>query len=353
MPTVSLDQKRRRVGISSFELENDVVFEFFNKLPAADRDEKMHRALYIGVLALMEDRLSSFLSKTANNLGTELESLKLIFDMKQELFYKSSVKGSLAEIDIAEFLGELSKARRFEDAIHLTGDRSGSLHRNKTGDIVCEVAGRADARIAIECKFDKGIRLGDIRGRDVFTKASDTAWSQLLEAQANRDGQVGIIVLDAALADNSVLTEVQDLKYIPEVGFVVIVDSLRGDYRNLAVAYALARDMALRPRVADIDLDLLAIIINRTVKDLNDAVGIRSLVLANIENAKAILVRLEKSILLMEFNGRYLAKFLQEGTLSKVDLLAFYSGEEVRDRYRVLEQDVSALGSRDDLSGRG
>lgn len=343
MATLTLDQKRRRVGVSAFELDNDVVFEFFNKLPASDRDEKLHRALYIGVLALMEDRLSSFLSQTANTLGTELESLKLIFDMKQELFYKSSLKGALAEVDIAEFLGDLIKSRGYDDALYMTGHSAGALPRNKTGDIVCEIGGRPDIRIAIECKFDKGVRLGDIRHKEVFAKSSDTAWSQLLEAQTNREAQVGIIVLDLALADSSVLAEVQDLKFIPQVGFVVIVDSSRGDYRNLAVAYALARDIALRWKAEDIDLDILTLIINRTLKDLTDAISIRSLVLANIDNAKAILGRLEKSILMMEFSSRYLAKFLRDGTLSKRDLLEFYSGEEMRDRYRPLEQDIKAL----------
>lgn len=61
------------------------------------------KALYIGVLALMEDRLSAFLSKTSNELGTELESLKMIFEMKKEIFYKSSIKGVLAEEEIADF----------------------------------------------------------------------------------------------------------------------------------------------------------------------------------------------------------------------------------------------------------
>lgn len=345
MATISIDQKRRRVEISSFELSNDVVFNFFDRLPAADRDERLHRALYIGVLALMEDRLSSFLAQTANNLGTELESLKLIFDMKQELFYKSSVKGAQAEIEIAEFLSVFVKSRRYDDIIYLTGNSKGLLPRNKTGDVLCEIGGRPDLRIAIECKFDKGIRLGDIRTKEVFSKASDTAWSQLLEAQANRDGQAGIIVLDAALADSSVLAEVDDLKFIRGVGFVVIVDSARGDYRNLAIAYALARDLVLRPKGDDIDLEILSLIINRTAKDLADTAAIRSLILSSIENSRAILSRLEKSILLMEFNARYLAKFMKDGTLSKQDLIAFYSGEEVRERYRLVEQEIKSLGS--------
>ena len=112
MPLVSLDQKNIRVQFGAFEVDNKILFEFFNKLAAADRDEQLHKALYIGVLALMEDRLSSFLSRTANELGTELESLKLIFDMKKELFYRSAVKGVLAEADIADFLSEFSTARR-------------------------------------------------------------------------------------------------------------------------------------------------------------------------------------------------------------------------------------------------
>ena len=40
----------------------------------------------------MEDRISTFLSKTSNELGTELESLKMIFEMKKELFLSLLLK---------------------------------------------------------------------------------------------------------------------------------------------------------------------------------------------------------------------------------------------------------------------
>src|SRR5690606_33537637 len=133
--------------------------------------------------------------------GTELESLKLIFDMKKELFYRSAVKGVLAEEEIAEFLIELLEKEKLPDRVELTGDRVGNIRRNKTGDILCYLNGDNGRRIAIECKFDKSIRLGDIRTKDVFARKSDTAWSQLLESQANRDGLVGIIVFDASLVD--------------------------------------------------------------------------------------------------------------------------------------------------------
>lgn len=343
MPLVSLDQKNSRVQFGAFEVDNKILFEFFNKVPAADRDEQLHKALYIGVLALMEDRLSSFLSRTANELGTELESLKLIFDMKKELFYRSAVKGVLAETDIADFLSEFFDRQKILDRIELTGDRAGAIRRNKTGDIVCHLAGDSGKRIAIECKFDKSIRLGDIQTKDVFTKKADTAWSQLLEAQANRDGQAGIIVFDASLVDNSILAAVQDLKFLPGIGLIAIIDSQKGDYRNLAIAYMLARDIALNAKTLELDTDVLKIIVNRLIKDARDMALVKHLVTANIDNMKQILAQIEKGILLAEFNQRYLIKFLAEGTLTKEDMLAFYAGEEVKERFRLVEREIGDL----------
>jgi len=343
MPLVSLDQKNSRVQFGAFEVDNKILFEFFNRLAAADRDEQFHKALYIGVLALMEDRLSSFLSRTANELGTELESLKLIFDMKKELFYRSAVKGVLAETDIADFLSEFFDRQKITDRIELTGDRTGTIRRNKTGDIVCHLAGDSGKRIAIECKFDKSIRLGDIQTKDIFTKKADTAWSQLLEAQANRDSQAGIIVFDASLIDNSILVAVQDVKFLPGIGLIAIIDSQKGDYRNLAIAYMLARDIALNAKTLELDTDVLKIIVNRLIKDARDMALVKHLVIANIDNMKQILAQIEKGILLAEFNQRYLIKFLAEGTLTKEDMLAFYAGEEIKERFRLVEREISDL----------
>lgn len=120
MAKIKLNQKLKRVEFQDFEIDNDIVFNYFDNLPAAERDDKLVRALYIGVLALMEDRLSSFLSKTSNELGTELESLKMIFEMKKELFYKSTIKGTLAEDEIAEALNDYFKSKRMKDVALLT-----------------------------------------------------------------------------------------------------------------------------------------------------------------------------------------------------------------------------------------
>lgn len=345
MPTVNLDQQTKRVQISSFETDNTILFSFFDRIPASERDEKFHRALYIGVLALLEDRISSFLAKTSNELGTELESLKILFDMKQELFYKSSVKGILAEDDIAEYLEDFFSKQKLPDKVELTGNASGNIPRNKTGDIVCHLGGDRNLRIAIECKFDKGIKLGDIQSKDIFTKKMDTAWSQLLEAQANRDGKIGIIVFDSSIVDSSILNAVQDVRYIPAIGFVAIIDSQKGDYRNLTIAYMLARDIAINSRSVSLDEHILKIIINRMIKDISEMISIKNLVLSNIENCRKIISQIEKSILLMEFNQKYLIKFLSDGVLSKEDLLSFYSGEDIRDRFKSIEKEISLLGA--------
>lgn len=343
MTTIKINQQLKRIEIKEFEIENSIVFNYFDNIPANERDGKLLRAIYIGVLALMEDRISSFLSKTSNELGTELESLKMIFEMKKELFYKSTIKGVLAEDDIAEFLNNYFSEKRLKDRAFLTGNTAGNIPKNKTGDIICEVNGSHDLKIAIECKFDKSIRLGDIESKDIFTKKSDTAWSQLIESQANRDAKVSLIVFDISLVENSILRNFENVGYIPSIGFIAIINSQKGDYSNLAIAYMLARDIALNARMVDLDKDLLAMIVNRIIKDVNEIHSIKSLVESNIENNKTILKQLDKSMLLMEFNQEYLKKFLKDGTLTKKDLLSYYSGEDVKDKYRLIEKEINGL----------
>ena len=338
-----INQQLKRVEIKEFEIDNQIVFNYFDNLPASERDEKLLRAIYIGVLALMEDRISAFLSKTSNELGTELESLKMIFEMKKELFYKSTIKGVLAEDEIAEFLNGYFQEKRLKDRAFLTGNTAGIIPKNKTGDIICEVDGNQDLRIAIECKFDKSVRLGDIETKDLFTRKTDTAWSQLIEAQANREGKVSLIVFDISLVDNSILKNFENVGYIQGIGFVAIINSQKGDYSNLAIAYMLARDIALNAKEVELDKDLLAMLVNRIIKDINEITTIKNLVQNNIDNNKAILKQLEKSFLLMEFNQQYLRKFLEDGTLTKRDLLDYYSGEEIKDKYKLIEKDINLL----------
>lgn len=343
MSTIKLNQKLKRVEVQKFELDNSIVFNYFHKLPANERDDKFIRALYIGVLALMEDRLSAFLSKTSNELGTELESLKMIFDMKQELFYKSTIKGTLAEDEVAAVLNDFFTSKKMKDVALLTGNAAGELSKNKTGDIICNINGDSELKIAIECKFDKSVKLGEIENKDIFIRKTDTAWSQLIESDANRNSKVSLIVFDISLVDNAILKFTENVGYIPEIGFIAIIDSQKGDYNNLFIAYMLARDIAVNAKTLDLDKDLLAVLVTRIIKDISEVKAIKTLVEKNIDTNKEILKQLEKSMLLMEFNQKYLSKFLETGALTKKDLLEFYMGEDIKDQFKLIEKDINDL----------
>lgn len=137
------------------------------------------------------------------------------------------------------------------------------------------------------------IRLGDIESKDIFTRKADTAWSQLIEAEANREGKGSIIVFDRSLVDNSILKYAENVSYISGIGFITIVDSQKGDYSNLTIAYRLARDIAMNAKQVDLDKDLLAVLVNRIIKDINKVLSIKTLVQNNIKNNKTILKQLE------------------------------------------------------------
>ena len=70
----------------------------------------------------------------------------------------------------------------------------------------------------------------------------------------------------------------------------------------------------------------MARMVNTNNKGSNEMKTKKSLVQKKIEKHQAILKQLEKSSLLMEFKQEYLKPFLNQGTLTKKDLLDFYSG---------------------------
>lgn len=152
-----------------------------------------------------------------------------------------------------------------------------------------------------------------------------------------------MIVFDISLVENSILKNFENVGFIPGVGFIAIINSQKGDYSNLAIAYMLARDIALNAKEIELDKNILAMMVNRIIKDINEILTIKSLVQNNIDNNKAILKQLEKSILLMEFNQEYLKRFLSQGTLTKKDLLDFYSREDAKDKYRLIEKEINEL----------
>ena len=338
-----IDHKLQRVQVDSFEISDELVYRYFDSLPEAEREAALLRAIRIGVLATMEDRFSAFLSKTTDDLGVQLENLKLLFDMKQEVFHKTAIKGVAAENDILDFLEEYIERNHLGDVVSLTGTSKGLLKNNKTGDIMAFVGGESSGRkVAIECKFDKSIKLGDIDSPDIASNMYDTAWSQLLEATVNRDANASIIVFDKTLADASIQRAVDGVTYVDGIGFICIIDYEASDYQNLAVAYNLARGLALRKDGKNVEVEFVNMLIQRLLKDIRDVQSIETLVKTNIKNNQQILKNIEKSLLSIEFDQKYLAKYLEDGYLNKADLLEFYQREEIRAKYKLIAKEIEA-----------
>jgi hypothetical protein len=343
MPQIKLNQSLRRIEVSKIEIENELAFEHFDRIPSEQRDAEFVKALYIGVLALRQDRLASFMAKTNNELGTELETLKIMYDMKAELFAKSAVKGIEAELHIAEYLTDFIKANGYNDDLALTGNSTGALTKNKTGDILCRVNGDEQRLVAIECKFDKAIRLGEIEDVDWYGNKFDTALSQLIETQANRACEQAIIVFDRSSIAPALLKVIGNIAFRPHFGFIVVVDSLRGDYQNLGLAYLLARDLAAANRAAEIEIDMLVILMDRIVSEANRLVEVRTLIEDGIRKSQDVISRLEQGALSLDFCRNYLKRFLEAGTLSKIDLLDFYSGKDLRTKYQAIHEQITSL----------
>lgn len=344
-----IDHKLQRVQVDSFEISDELVFRFFVSLPENERETALLRAIRIGVLATMEDRFSAFLSKTTDDLGVQLENLKLLFEMKQEVFHKTAIKGVAAENDIFDFLEAYIERFHYGDVVSLSGTSKGLLKNNKTGDILAYVSGEnSGKKIAIECKFDKSIKLGDVDSPDIASNKYDTAWSQLLEASVNRDANASIIVFDKTLADASIQRTVDGVSYIDNIGFVCIIDYEASDYHNLAIAYNLARGLALRRDGKNVEMDFVNMLIQRLLKDIRDVQNIEMLVKNNIKNNQQILKNIEKSLLSIEFNQLYLVKYLEDGYISKTDLLDFYQREEIRAKYKLISKEIESIEAEKD-----
>lgn len=342
-----IDHKLQRVQVDSFEISDELVYRYFDSLPESERENALLRAIRIGVLATMEDRFSAFLSKTTDDLGVQLENLKLLFEMKQEVFHKTAIKGVAAENDIFDFLEAYIERFHYGDVVSLSGTSKGLLKNNKTGDILVYVGGEnSGKKIAIECKFDKSIKLGDVDSLDIASNKYDTAWSQLLEASVNRDANTSIIVFDKTLADASIQRAVDGVSYIDNIGFVCIIEYETSDYHNLAIAYNLARGLALRRDGKNVEMDFVNMLIQRLLKDIRDVQNIEMLVKNNIKNSQQILKNIEKSLLSIEFNQLYLVKYLEDGYLSKTDLLDFYQREEIRAKYKLISKEIESLEAK-------
>lgn len=343
MAIIKLDQKNKALNISDCSIEHPLIFKYFDDLPEKQRDDEFKRALQIGVIALMEDRFAAFLNRTEGELGTQLESLKLIYERNVKAKEKTTESGTSAETEIFnEIRTYLERVGHADDEVQMTGSSVGTIKRNKTGDIVLTVNGDATKKIAVEIKFDQSLALGEIEGTDSLGRPRDTAISQMIESMANRDAKLAIIVFDENRSSEGLKNSVNGISWVPGVGFVVIIDDVRMDYSNLFIAIDLARSMLLST-LRIVDQDIFESLLGRLTNDLSSILETEKLLKANHENLKKIATSIRKHALLVGFTQRILRDFIATGKVSNQELLKLYHGDGLKEEFAAITKDVEAI----------
>ena len=343
MAIIRLDQQTKNVNISECSIEHTLIFKYFDDLPENKRDDEFKRALQIGVIALMEDRFAAFLSRTEGELGTQLESLKLIYERNVKAKEKTAESGTSAEPEIyKEIQNYLERAGFVDDDVVMTGSSVGAIKRNKTGDIVLKVNGDDKKKIAVEVKFDQSLALGEFEGSDSLGRPRDTAISQMIESMANREAQLAVIVFDHNRSSDGLKNMVNGIAWIPSVGFVVIIDDVRQDYSNLFIALDLARSM-LMSTLQVVDQNIFESLLGRMSKDLASILDTEKLLKDNHTNLKKIATSIRKHALLVGFTQKILKEFIANGSVSNQELLKLYHGDGLKEEFAAITKDVEAI----------
>lgn len=326
MQIIQLDHKSKALILKKdLIIRNDLVYEYFAKLSQDKRPEMLKKALYIGVLALIEDRIATFLANTKNELGTELERLKIMLELKTELFTKSAVKGKYAERDLLAVLNDFFDEKGWKDYAIFTGDNEGKLKRVKTGDILAFVDGKEDRTIILEVKFTKSLPLGDISETQLRENTSNI-WGQLLEAKVNRGSLEAIIIFDRQIA-SELYDKLGPATYIPNVGYVTFVDTQSGNFLPLLSVYSIVRSAILNMgSIKVVKPALYRKIVEFVMKRAGDLLNIRKLVEANIKNNQKILANIETTLKELEISREYLEKIVAD-QFTTDDLLKFFTGK--------------------------
>ncbi len=329
MPVITLSHADKTVHFGNASSDHPLVYRFFDDLPEGRREEELNRALVIGVMALMEDRIASFLARTENELGTHLGALKLLYDRRRLVEARAVAGGVAGEQEVHNRVSEyLQKAGGPSDNISATGMTVGAMRNNRTGDIVVEFEGDPTRAVAIEVKFDKSLSLGAWHDGDSTSKSRDTALSQLFESNANRKSRYAVIVFDKSRCAPALMSTVGNIKWMPGAFFVVIIDHERADYSHLYLALDLLRTMT-RPGIALFDESVLEALLGRMSQDLATILQTQELLRENNQNLRKIADSIEKHAALVTFTRELIQHGLAEGRLDAKLLLEVYRGEKV------------------------
>lgn len=325
--TISIDKKSRQVAFEGFTSNNPIVFNYFSQLPVKDRAKRLQQALHIGVIALMEDRIAAFLANTKNELGTELENLKLIYDFETLIFEKTAIKGKSAEEQVGKIINEYFRTKQWRDYALLTTELEGDLPKNKTGDIMCFIDGDENKKLVIEVKFQKTLQGGEISHRS-YNKNTTSIWGQLIEARANRDAETSIIVIEESLAEE-LGVKYGPISFIPSVGMVALVNSKTNNYDALFGAYNVLRLIAINQFIIDKNSQsLLRELIEKLLFEANNLLSVKKDLEAIVKSNEAVIERISKSIQDIEITKDYIEESLSNGKLSPKRLHTLYTGNK-------------------------
>ena len=320
--SIRISHEDKTISFPGLTSSNPLVVAFFETLSDSHRLAAYEQALAIGVMALRDERIAAFLSKTESELGANLEFLKQLFLHETLRLTSAPVKGEAGEAAIANALATFIEGRKLTDSVQLVGRTSGAQPRNKTGDILCTVGDDDDsATIVIECKLDKSIRLGDPSLDGMTTGKSDTAWSQLIEARANRDADVAIMVFSIESTDRTINQFTDSVRFVDGVGYIVVVDVLRNDFRALSIAYELARNRAMALRRNDIDPTVLEALSRRLCDDLASAMQIKGFLEAAVTNCNAATAQVDRALASAGATHKALQSYAKTGKLDNQQLL--------------------------------
>jgi hypothetical protein len=120
------------------------------------------------------------------------------------------------------------------------------------------------------------------------------------------------------------------IKYVQAIGFIVIVNTRRGDYENLAIFYSIAREMAkARFDVNTLESASVVMVIERLIYLLNDYRSVEKEVVSIKKSADKISASLTKLSNFIGITEKYLKKLLQNGKLSEEQVMRLYQSAEI------------------------
>ena len=342
---IRIDQVNQTVWFPAVTVDDGLVVELFDKTADEKRQDLYDKVLRTGSYAYLEDRIGTFLGTTATTIGAEFEHLKLLFDRHQQSMVTAE-KGAIGEDAVAAALEMVVGGRGWGDVIIETGGVGGALDdgANKTGDVVARVGGPDGPRLAIEVKFDKKVTLGEVDDAKHQNNRADTAWSQIVEAAANREAGLAMIVVDQGSASSSVLAAVEDVAWLEGAGLVVLVDAERGDFRNLVVAYTFARSLLLAAARPDLQPELLAVVVSRALNEVKRCLAARKHVKAIVKSAEELLKELGQSEAALESIVELLGSIDANNPLGAAELFTLHRGEDVRGALTRQAKELENLG---------